>query len=68
GQDFHRISARYTFGPDDNYRISAGVNNIFNNYGPLVPSGTDNGSSLNIVSSLNDAVGREYYVGFRARF
>ncbi|WP_299329119.1 TonB-dependent siderophore receptor [Parasphingopyxis sp.] len=68
GQDFHRISARYSFGPDNNYRISAGVNNIFNNYGPLYPSGTDDGNSRNIVSDLNDSIGREFWVGFRARF
>lgn len=68
GQDYHRISARYSFGPDDNYRISAGVNNIFNHTGPLYPSGTDGGSSLNISSSLSDSIGREFWVGLRARF
>lgn len=65
---FHRIYASYTFGDDDQYRIYGGVNNIFDNLGPLVPTGTDNGSDLNIVESVNDPTGREFYVGLRATF
>lgn len=67
-ETYHDVYARYRFGPDDRYQISAGVNNIFNNYGPLVPSGTDIGSTLNIVSDVNDAVGREFFIGASARF
>ena len=65
---FHRIYASYTFGEDDQYRVYGGVNNLFDNLGPLLPSGLDNGSSLNIVESLNDPTGREFYVGLRATF
>ena len=65
---FHRVYASYTFGDDDQYRVYGGVNNIFDNLGPLLPSGLDNGSSLNIVESLNDPTGREFYVGLRASF
>ena len=68
GQDYHRIYAGYDFGPDDNFRIYGGVNNLFDDYGPFVPTGLDNGSSLNIVSNLNDPAGREFYMGVRARF
>lgn len=67
-QDYHRIYARYDFGSDDQFRIYGGVNNIFDDLGPLVPTGTDYGSSLNLVTDLNDAVGREFYIGVRARF
>lgn len=65
---FHRIYGRYDFGPDDNYRIYGGVNNITNNFGAFLPSGTRNGSSSNIVSDLARPVGREFYVGARVRF
>ncbi|MEM8636836.1 MAG: TonB-dependent receptor, partial [Pseudomonadota bacterium] len=63
GQDFHRVFMSYTWGDDSQYRIYGGVNNIFDDLGPLVPTGLDNGSSLNIVTPLNDVVGREFFVG-----
>lgn len=65
---FHRIYARYDFGPDNQYRIYGGVNNIFDNLGPVLPSGLDNGDTRNIVSDLNDLTGREFYAGVRVRF
>ncbi len=68
GQAYHRIYAAYDFGSDDQFRIYAGVNNLFNNFGPFIPTGLDFGSSLNIVSDLNDALGREFYAGARVRF
>ncbi len=68
GQDYHRIYAAYDFGPDENFRIFGGVNNLFDDYGPFVPTGLDNGSSLNIVSGLNDPAGREFYAGVRVRY
>ena len=67
-ETFHRIYARYDFGGDDQYRLYGGVNNIFDNLGPIYPTGTDGGSSLNITSDLNDITGREFYVGARVRF
>lgn len=68
GQDFHRVFLSYTWGDEDQYRIYGGVNNLFDDLGPLVPSGLDNGSTLNIVTPLNDVVGREFFVGTRVRF
>ncbi len=68
GEAFHRIYLRYDFGEDDRFRIYGGVNNLFNNFGPLLPSGLDNGGSRNIEEELNDALGREFYVGARVRF
>lgn len=67
-QFYHNIYARYEFGDDDQYRIYGGVNNIADNLGPLIPTGTSNGSSLNIVSDLARPVGREFYIGARVRF
>ncbi|MDZ3833294.1 MAG: TonB-dependent receptor [Sphingopyxis sp.] len=68
GQDYHRIYASYDFGKDDQYRIYGGINNLFNDYGPFMPDGLNNGNFRNIVSPLNDPAGREFYVGVRARF
>ena len=66
--DYHRVYASYNFGPNDEFRLYGGVNNLFNDTGPFLPSGLDNGSSLNIAGRLNAPLGREYYVGIRARF
>ena len=49
-------------------RIYGGVNNLFNEFGPFMPDGLNNGDSRNIVSALNDPAGREFYMGLRARF
>lgn len=68
GQDFHRLFMSYTWGEDDQYRVYGGVNNLFDDLGPLIPTGLDSGSSLNIVSPLNDVVGREFFIGTRIRF
>ena len=68
GQAFHRLYLSYDFGADRRYRIYAGINNLFDNFGPLLPAGLDNGNSRNIVGELNDALGREFFFGARARF
>lgn len=67
-QYYHSIYTRYEFGEDNQYRIYGGVNNIADNLGPLIPTGTSNGSSRNITSDLARPVGREFYVGARVRF
>lgn len=68
GQDYHRIYLSYDFGKKDQFRIYGGVNNLFNEFGPFMPDGLNNGDSRNIVSALNDPAGREFYMGLRARF
>jgi len=68
GETFHRVFLSYRFGEDDRYRVYGGVNNIGDNHGPFLPSGLDNGSTRNIVNSLNDVVGREFFAGIRVRF
>lgn len=67
-QFFHRIYASYTFGDDDQYKVYAGVNNLTDNFGPFTPTGLKNGSTRNLVSNVNDAVGREFYLGARLNF
>ena len=66
--DYHRVYAAYTFGQNDQFRLYGGVNNLFNDTGPFLPSGLDNGSSFNIINRLNAPLGREYYIGVRANF
>ena len=68
GETFHRVFLSYRFGEDNRYRVYGGVNNIGDNHGPFLPSGLDNGSTRNIVSSLNNVVGREFFAGVRVRF
>jgi len=68
GQDFHRIYAAYDFGPGERFRVYGGVNNLFDTIGKIYPTGTLGGSSYNINHSLADSVGREFYLGLRARF
>lgn len=65
---FHRIYVGYDFGADDQYRIYGGIDNITDNFGPLLPTGLNNGSSRNIEGDINDITGREFYVGARLRF
>lgn len=67
-RDYHNLFLAYDFGDEEQFRIYGGVNNIFDDLGPLIPTGLDTGSSLNIVSDLNDPVGREFYIGTRLRF
>jgi len=68
GQAYHNVYARYAFGDEDRYSVYGGINNIFDDFGPILPSGLDNGNTRNIVSSLSDVEGREFYVGLRARW
>ncbi len=67
-QDYHNFFMNYSFGGDSRFSIYAGVNNVFNDLGPLLPTGLDNGNSRNIVNRLNDLEGREFYAGVRLRF
>ncbi|WFL77712.1 TonB-dependent receptor [Altererythrobacter arenosus] len=67
-QYFHRVYLAYDFGDNEQYRIYGGVNNLFNNFGPFMPTGLDYGSSYNLDTPLNDVLGREFYLGLRARF
>ena len=67
-QFFHRIYMAYDFGKEEQFRVYGGVNNLFNNFGPFLPTGLDYGSSYNLDTPLNDVLGREFYVGLRATF
>jgi outer membrane receptor protein involved in Fe transport len=49
---------------DNGTRLYAGVNNVFHDYGPFLPSGTNSGGSRNYNSSY-DVIGRAFYAGVR---
>lgn len=68
GETYHNLYLRYQFREDPRVTLYGGVNNVFDEFGPLVPSGLDNGNTRNIVSSLNDVEGREFYAGLRLRW
>ncbi len=68
GQSFHRLYLSYYFGDNPRFSVYGGVNNLFDDAGPLLPTGLDNGGSRNIDSNLNDVLGREWYAGLRITF
>lgn len=57
------LYVQYTFG-ERATRVYAGVNNVFDDYGPFLPSGTNSGGSRNYNSSY-DVIGRAFYAGVR---
>jgi len=67
-QTFHNLYLSYILRDEPRVRLYGGVNNVFDEIGPLIPSGLDAGSSRNIVSSLNDTEGREFFAGVSARW
>ncbi|MXP08946.1 TonB-dependent receptor plug domain-containing protein [Pseudoblastomonas halimionae] len=67
-QAYHNIYASYTLRRRPTVRLYAGVSNLFDDLGPFLPSGLDNGGSRNITTSLNDLDGREFYLGARIVF
>lgn len=68
GQTYHNFYVSYTLQQQPRIKFYGGVNNVLNDLGPLVPSGLDYGSSRNIVTSLNNVTGREFYAGVRFSF
>ena len=58
------LYVHYTFDNANRTRVYAGVNNIFHDYGPFLPSGTNSGSTRNYNSSY-DTIGRAFYAGIR---
>ncbi len=67
-QTYHNLYLRYEFRNEPNMRVYAGINNIFDDLGPMIPTGLDHGNTRNIVSRLNDVEGREFYAGLRLRW
>ncbi len=67
-ETIHDLFVRYSFGDDDRFSIFGGVTNVFDRIGPILPTGLTLGNSRNILSTLNDVEGREFYAGVRARF
>ncbi|MBL4870610.1 MAG: TonB-dependent receptor [Robiginitomaculum sp.] len=67
-QSYHDIYARYKFDNKYNAQVYAGIKNIANKFGPVVPSGLDHGNTRNIISNVNRPIGREFYAGVRVNW
>ncbi|MEA1941112.1 MAG: TonB-dependent receptor [Pseudomonadota bacterium] len=63
----HDLYAHYTLASDRRIRVFAGVNNLFHDYGPFLPSGTESGGRRNFAPGY-DVGGRRFYAGIRARW
>lgn len=63
----HDLYADYAFGPAGQVRIFGGINNVFHDYGPFLPSGTESGGRRNFAPGY-DIDGRRFYAGVRARW
>jgi len=63
----HDLHVRYLAGADGRLQIFGGINNVFHDYGPFLPSGTESGGRRNF-SPGYDAAGRRVYAGIRARW
>ncbi|WP_170150295.1 TonB-dependent receptor [Maricaulis maris] len=58
----HDVSARIDLA--DGWRLFGGINNVFHDYGPFLPSGTDSGDRRNF-NPAYDVAGRTAYLGLR---
>lgn len=67
-QAYHDISASYTFRENPRVRLYGGIRNLLNDHGPLVPTGLDHGSIRNVISEINNPIGREFFGGVRIRW
>lgn len=67
-QTYHDLYASYSFRKDPRVKLYGGVRNLLNDNGPLVPSGLDHGSLRNIISEINNPIGREFFGGVRVRW
>ncbi len=60
----HDLYAQYDFGRQQKMRFFAGINNVFHDYGPFLPSGLNSGGARNY-NSAYDTIGRFAYAGLR---
>ena len=67
-QSYHDIYVSYRLDGPGSVQMYGGVRNMLDDLGPILPSGLNNGSSRNIVSSLNSTIGREFYLGLRTNW
>ena len=67
-QSYHDIYASYKFDNKYNAQIYTGVKNLANEFGTVVPSGLDHGNTRNIISNVNNTIGREFYAGVRVNW
>lgn len=68
----HHMNFGLDFGANDQYRVNAGINNLFNRNPPLIPDDideeADRDSACNSNCSVFDPVGRSFYLSFTANF
>lgn len=63
----HDLYAQYTPDRDGRLRLFAGINNLFHDYGPFLPSGTESGDRRNFTPGY-DVEGRRFFAGIRTRW
>ncbi|MFD2631271.1 TonB-dependent receptor plug domain-containing protein [Idiomarina piscisalsi] len=64
---YHDISARYYM--NDTYEFSVGIRNAFDKQPPILPQGSNSGSTgINTASEAYDVTGRYYFAGVTMRF
>ena len=63
----HDIYAEYSFDTGAKFTLFGGVNNIGNDHGPFLPSGTNSGDIRNF-NGAYDPIGRRFYGGLRVRY
>ncbi len=67
-QSYHDIYASYKFENAYGAQVYGGVKNLANEFGPIIPTNLDHGNSRNIISNVNNPIGREFYAGVRVTF
>ncbi|NKF20797.1 TonB-dependent receptor [Solimonas sp. C16B3] len=63
----HDVMGSYSFGRDRTFRVFGVVNNVFNQYGPFIPYGTDSGNKYNYNATYG-VRGLSYQLGLEAKF
>ncbi|UDF04882.1 TonB-dependent siderophore receptor [Asticcacaulis sp. AND118] len=63
----HDFSFSYKPSTHDGLKIYGNVRNVFDEYGPYLPAGTDSGNDFNY-SSVYGMMGRSFQIGFQVEF
>lgn len=63
---YHSAHLQYVFNND--LTVYGGVNNLLDTQPPFFPSGTSGTQALDTIPAYYDVIGRQLYVGFKARF
>lgn len=63
---YHSVHLQYAF--ENDLMVYGGVNNLMDTQPPFFPTGTAGTQALDTVPAYYDVIGRQAYVGFKARF